>query len=83
MNSPPRGLGKAWTTWSLCVQMIGILPWPPWDTAKQPSDWLTAAAGGSPSISLSELGVLRGPRMEDRLCSRIFLPSTSKTEQQV
>lgn len=33
MNAPPRGPGKAWTTWSLCVQMIGILPWPPWDTA--------------------------------------------------
>ena len=33
-------------------------------SAKQPSDWLAAAAEGPPSISLSELGVLRGLRME-------------------
>lgn len=31
---------RVWVTWSGCGQMIGILPWPPRDTAGLQSNFL-------------------------------------------
>lgn len=68
---PHEGRGKRGRHGSLCVQMktrhSALASLGHSRPAKQPSEWLAAAAEGLPSISLSELGILRGPRMEDRL----------------
>lgn len=65
---PHEGLGEAWITWSGGVyRLIGIMPWPSEGysrTAKQPSDWLEGADARTRTSSLSELGILRGLRMD-------------------